>query len=86
MSSYETISTIVSIFSLLISLGGLTFAESQIRLAPANAKAAEKAQERLWAQQRREAGMAFFLSTLERRDHHQRALLASCTALASTDS
>ena len=30
--------------------------------------------------------MAFFLSTLERRNHHQSALLAPWTALASTGS
>jgi hypothetical protein len=50
MSSYATISTIVSIFSLLTGLGGLTFVGSQIRQAAANAKAAENAQERLWEQ------------------------------------
>jgi Domain of unknown function (DUF4760) len=76
MSSYETISTVISIFSVLISLGGLTFVGWQIRQGAANAKAADSAQDQRWAQQRREASMAFYLSTLERRDHHQRALPA----------
>ncbi len=68
------ISSTIAAVAVIVNIAALLFLGMQVRQGVHNASAAEVTRKEEWAQQRKEASMQFYMTTLERREHHRREL------------
>ncbi|MGV9817327.1 DUF4760 domain-containing protein [Nocardia xishanensis] len=74
VSAFEILSSTIAAVAVVVNIAALLFLGMQVRQGVRNASAADAARKEEWTKRRKEASMQFYMTTLERREHHRSAL------------